>query len=46
LTAGSETPIPGEFYSDALLDYSYKKFVDMFPIQHWLYELAQGLKGN
>ena len=46
LTAGSEVPIPEEFYSEALLDYSYKKYVDMYPIQHWLYELTQGMSGN
>jgi hypothetical protein len=43
LTAGEEVPIPEEFYSDALLDYCYKRYVDMYPIQHWLYELTQGL---
>jgi hypothetical protein len=46
LTAGSEVPIPEEFYSAALLDYSYQKFVEMYPIQHWLYELTQGMIGN
>jgi uncharacterized protein (TIGR02453 family) len=46
LTAGSQVPIPEEYYSAALLDYSYQKYADMYPIQHWLYELAQGLKGN
>lgn len=43
LTEGEEVPIPEEFYSDALLDYCYKRYVDMYPIQHWLYELTQGL---
>ena len=46
LTAGSEVPIPEEFYSETLLDYSYKKYVDMYPIQHWLFELTQWLNGK
>ena len=46
LTAGSEVPIPEEFYSGSLLDYSYQRYIDMYPIQHWLYELTQGLEGN
>lgn len=46
LTAGYEQPIPDEFYSAALLDYCYQKFVDMYPIQHWLFNLTQGLPGN
>jgi uncharacterized protein (TIGR02453 family) len=44
LTAGSEVPIPEAFYSAALIDYSYKKYTDMHPIQHWLYELTQRLQ--
>jgi hypothetical protein len=46
LTGGSKVPIPEEFYSDAFLDYNYQKYAEMYPIQHWLYKLAQGLKGN
>jgi uncharacterized protein (TIGR02453 family) len=46
LTVGNEVPIPGEFYSEALIDYSYKKYADMYPIQYWLYELTRGLSGN
>lgn len=44
LTAGEEVPIPEEFYSEALLDYCYTRYVDMFPVQHWLYGLTQGLE--
>lgn len=44
LTAGSEVPIPEEFYSEALLGFCYKRYEDMFSIQHWLYELTQGLQ--
>jgi hypothetical protein len=46
LTAGSKVPIPEEFYSEALLDYIYKKYVDMYPIQYWLFDLTQGLESN
>jgi uncharacterized protein (TIGR02453 family) len=46
LTAGVEEPIPNEFYSSALLDYCYQKYADMYPIEHWLFELTQGLFGN
>ena len=31
--------IPGEFYSDELLDYTYKIFNDMSPIHYWLREM-------
>jgi uncharacterized protein (TIGR02453 family) len=46
LTAGSEVPIPEEFYSAALLDYCYQRYVEMYPIQHWLYELTLGLESH
>jgi uncharacterized protein (TIGR02453 family) len=46
LTAGSEVPIPEEFFSTALLDYSYQRYMEMYPIQRWLYELSQGMDGN
>ena len=46
LTAEYEQPIPEEFYSADLLENCYQKYVDMFPIQHWLFELTQGLPGN
>ena len=45
LTAGKEEPIPDEFYSEALIDYCYQKYVDMYPIEQWLFELTQNLKG-
>lgn len=45
LTAGSEVSIPDEFYSSALLDYSYQRYEEMYLIQHWLYELTLGLEG-
>lgn len=44
LTAGSEEPIPDEFYSAEFLDYSFQRYADMYPIQHWLYELTLGLE--
>ena len=43
LTAGLEELIPEEFYSQALLDYCYQKYAEMYPIQHWLFELTAGL---
>jgi len=46
LTAGSEELIPEEFYSAAFLEYSYQKYAEMYPIQHWLFELTQGLASN
>jgi hypothetical protein len=46
LTAGEEAPIPEEFYSEALLDYFFKRYEDMKPTQHWLYELTQGPPGD
>ena len=46
LTAGEEVPIPEEFYSAALLDYSYQRYAEMYPIQHWMYELTLGFAGN
>ena len=46
LTAGYEQPVPEEFYSADLLDYCYQKYFDMYPIQHWLFELTQGIPGN
>ena len=46
LTAGYEQPVPEEFYSADLLDYCYQKYSDMYPIQHWLFELTQGIPGN
>jgi uncharacterized protein (TIGR02453 family) len=44
LTAGYEVPIPDEFYSAALLDYCYQKYAEMYPIQHWLFELTEAVK--
>jgi uncharacterized protein (TIGR02453 family) len=46
LTAGEEVPIPEEFYSEALLDYCYKRYADMYPIQHWLFELTEKSESN
>ena len=46
LTAGSEAPIPEDVYSGVLFDYSYQKYVDLYPIQHWLFDLTQGLASN
>lgn len=46
LTAGVEEPIPEEFYSKALLDYCYQRYTEMYPIQHWLFELTDGLSSN
>ena len=41
LTTGIEEPIPEELYSHALLDYCYQRYVGLYPIQHWLFELTQ-----
>ena len=41
LTAGYEQPVPEEFYSEELLDYCYQKYVDMYLIKHWLFELTE-----
>ena len=46
LTAGSEMPIPEELYSEARFEYSYKKYIDMYSIQHRLFDLPQGLASN
>ncbi len=46
LTSGREVPIPEEFYSDVFLDYSYKKYVEMYSIQHWLFEFTRDLGGT
>ena len=44
LTAGKEEPIPDEFYSAALIDYCYDKYVDMYSIEHWLFEMTESFQ--
>ena len=39
LYAGSETPIPEEFYSEKLIDYCFKKYETLVPLHRWLVRL-------
>jgi len=41
LWAGSEGPVPKEFYTPDLVKYCYKRFSDMYPIHEWLYAMTK-----
>ena len=44
LTAAFSTHIPEDLYSADILDYVFKKFKDMSPIQGWLYDMIKDVK--
>lgn len=44
LTAAFTTPIPEDLYSAKILDYAFKRFKDMSPIQKWLYDMIADLE--
>ncbi|MBN1574633.1 MAG: DUF2461 domain-containing protein [Deltaproteobacteria bacterium] len=41
LTAFAESPIPREFYSEAMVDYAFEYFVKMAPLHRWLVEMVE-----
>jgi uncharacterized protein (TIGR02453 family) len=41
LTAFAESDIPDEFYSEALIDYSFEYFRKMAPLHRWLVEMVE-----
>lgn len=41
LTAFAESAIPKEFYSEAIIDYSFEYFKKMAPLHHWLAEMVE-----
>jgi uncharacterized protein (TIGR02453 family) len=42
LYSGIEVPIPEEFYSNKLIDFCYKKYKPLVPLQRWLLRLSRG----
>jgi uncharacterized protein (TIGR02453 family) len=41
LHVSTESAIPDELYSEALLDYCFERFKDMAPIHHWLVSVIE-----
>ena len=41
LHGGVESGIPGELYSERILDYCFKRYRDMHPLHQWLFEMTE-----